>query len=85
MIVTRHTVQRIGWSVAAVIFVAFLVLIFIDAALRPTMMGQFAHRVLEFPILPWLNGRQAFFVGIAWKFVLGLYILHRKKLLLGRR
>lgn len=85
VIVTRYMVQCIGWSVAAVIFVAFLVLIFIDAALRPTMIGQFAHRVLEFPILPWLTGRQSFFLGIGWKLILGLYILHRKKLLLGRR
>ena len=85
MIVTRHTVQRIGWTAAAIVFVVFLFLILVDAAFPQTTIGGFARMVLEFPILPWLTGRQSFFLGVGWKLILGLYILHRKKLLLGRR
>lgn len=83
--VTKYRIRCIGWSIAAVIFVAFLMLILIDAALRHTTIGQFAHRVLEFPILPGVTGRQGFFLGIGWKLVLALYVLHRKKLLLSPR
>lgn len=82
MAVIKHTIQRISWGIAAVVFVAFLVLMLVDAAFFPhTAIGRFARMVLEFPILPWFTGRQAFFIGIAWKLVLALYILHRKKLL----
>ena len=83
--VTKYAIQRIGWAVAGIIFAAFLIFMFVDAAFPDTVLGRFAHVVLEFPILPWLSGRQAFFLSIGWKLALGLYILHRKKLLLGRR
>lgn len=82
MAVTKYTIQCIGWGITAVIFVAFLVLMLVDAAFFPhTAIGRFARMVMEFPILPWFTGRQAFFVGIVWKLVLALYVLHRKKLL----
>lgn len=84
--IAKYRIQCIGWGIAAVIFAAFLVLMLVDAAFFPhAAIGRFARTVLEFPILPWLTGRQAFFLGIGWKFVLALYVLHRKKLLLGPR
>lgn len=87
MSVIRY-VACIDWSIVAVIFVASLALTLVDAAFfQHTAIGRFARMVLEFPVLPWFTGRQAFFVGIIWKLVLVLwvYILHSKRVASGRR
>ncbi len=81
----KYTIQRIGWGIAGAGFVVFLLLMLADAVLPSTIVGRFARVALEFPILPGLSGRHAFLLGIGWKLILGLYILHKKKLLLGRR